>query len=145
MKAWVLAFLMTCVAQIGQAQDWGNLDALLFANLTTSGTAEASFWLPNSPNPVQATTALGVVYEHIPGSAGNVVIATGIFIKQANAWVFAGDVDGFYGNDPRDVAFSQGYVDVTTTLLGPNEPRCCPTLPSRWRVDLGSCTAVQIN
>lgn len=145
MKPWIAALILSGAAQIAQAQDWGNLDALLFQSLTNSGTAEASFWLPNAFDPAQATTAIGVVYEHIPGSAGNTGIATGVFVRQENGWFFAGPVEGMFGQSPRDVAFSQNHVDVTTSLVGPNDPRCCPTLATRWRIDLGTRTAVQIN
>lgn len=145
MKSWIGALVISVAAQIVQAQDWGDLDALLFQSLTNSGTAEASFWLPNAPDPAQATTAIGVVYEYIPGSAGNTGIATGVFVRQENSWLFAGPVEGMYGQSPRDVVFSQSHVDVTTSLVGANEPRCCPTLATRWRIDLGTRTAVQIN
>ncbi len=129
---------------MAMAQDWGNLDALLFQNLTESGTAEASYWLPNSLDPAVATAAIGVVYEYIPGSAGNTGIATGVFVRQANGWSFAGGVSGMFGQQPRDASFGQGYVDVTTSMLGPNEPRCCPTAPTRWRIDFGSMQAIQV-
>ena len=145
MKLWIVALIMACAAQNAQAQDWGDLDALLFQNLTNSGTAQVSFWLPNATDPAQATTAIGVVYEHIPGAAGNTGIAIGVFIRQANGWAFAGEVEGMYGQQPRDAVFSQDFVDVTTTMPGPNDPRCCPTVPTRWRIDFNSMKAGQIN
>lgn len=126
------------------AQSWPNLDQLLFSTLTASGTAEASFWIPDSPDPAQATRALGVVYEYIPGSAGNTGIATGHYIRTQAGWQFSGRIAGLFGQSPRDPAFGQGFVDVTTTMLGPNEPRCCPTLPVRWRINLSSMTAVRL-
>ncbi len=144
MKHWLFVFVLTLLPSATLAQDWGDLDRLLFQSLTDSGTAEASFWLPNAPVPTVATTAIGVVYEYIPGSAGNTGIATGVFVRQANGWSFAGEVDGMYGQSPRDAAFSQSSVDVTTTLPGPNDPRCCPTVPTRWRIDFGSLKAVRI-
>ena len=51
MKLWIVALIMACAAQNAQAQDWGDLDALLFQNLTNSGTAQVSFWLPNATEP----------------------------------------------------------------------------------------------
>ena len=145
MKSWVCAAIISCAAQIAQAQGWGNLDALLYQNLTNSGTAEVSFWLPNASDPAQATVAIGVVFEYIPGSAGNTGIATGVFVRQENGWVFAGEVDGMFGQQPRDAAFSQGFVDVTTTMPGPNDARCCPSVPTRWRIDFDGLKAVQLN
>lgn len=145
MRSWVLAIIVSCAAQIAQAQDWDDLDALLFQNLTNSGTAEASYWLPIAPEPLHATAAIGLVYEYIPGSAGNSGIATGAFIRQANGWAFAGKVDGMFGQQQRDAAFSEGFVDVTTTMLAPNDARCCPSVPTRRRIDFGGLNAVQIN
>ncbi|MGC1495838.1 MAG: hypothetical protein WA790_08515 [Sulfitobacter sp.] len=144
MKHWLFAFGLSLLSPAALAQDWGNLDRLLFQSLTESGTAEASFWLPNAPDPAVATTAIGVVYEYIPGSAGNTGIATGVFVRQANGWSFAGEVDGMYGQSPRDAAYFQGGVDVTTSMPGPNDARCCPTMPTRWRIDLGRMKAVKI-
>lgn len=146
-------FCLTCLTLvltfgpvgIGRAQGWPNLDQLLFSTLTTSGTAESSFWLPDTPDPATATQALGVVYEYIPGSAGNTGIATGYYQRtQTGAWQFAGVVQGLFGQQPRDPAFAPGYMDLTTTMLGPNEPRCCPTLATRWRIDLTAMTAVRL-
>ena len=124
---------------------WPNLDQLLFSTLTTSGTAEASFWLPDSVDPNTATRALGVVYEYIPGSAGNTGIATGVYVRTAQGWQLAGVVQGLFGQRPSDANFGPTSVDVTTVMLGPNEPRCCPTLPVRWRIDLTTLVAQRLN
>ncbi len=142
----ILSSLLVCLATAcpASAQGWPNLDQLLFSTLTQSGRAEASFWLPDSPDPTRATRAVGVVYEHIPGSAGSVSIATGHYVRQASGWQFTGVVSGLFGQNPRDSLFGPGYVDVTTTMLGPNEPRCCPTLATRWRINLTSMTAQRL-
>ena len=144
MKLGLVAIGLSLWTSMAIAQNWGNLDHLLFQSLTSSQTAEVSYWLPNAPDPATATMAIGVVYEYIPGSAGNTGIATGVFVRHANGWAFAGKVDGMFGHQPRDAVFSQGYVDITTTTLGANEPRCCPTVPARWRIDFAGMKAVQI-
>lgn len=129
-----------------QAQDgWPNLDQLLFSTLTASGTAEASYWLPDSGDAAAAMRALGIVYEYIPGSAGNTGIATGVYLRTADGWQFAGTVSGLFGHRHSDAIFGTGSVDVTTVMLGPNEPRCCPTLPVRWRIDLTTRVAQRLN
>ena len=141
-----LAALLILLAGPVRAQDgWPNLDALLFSTLTASGQAEASFWLPDQVDPTTATRAVGVVYEHIPGSAGSVGIATGVYVRTGQGWQFAGPVQGMFGQSPRDPAFGPAHVDITTTLLGPNEPRCCPTVPGRWRIDLATLVAQRLN
>lgn len=128
-----------------QQVGWPNLDQLLFSTLTNSGRAEASFWLPDQSEPTTATRALGVVYEHIPGSAGSVSIAAGLYQRVAEGWAFVGPVEGLFGNAPRDPGFGPAHVDLTTTMLGPDEPRCCPTLPVRWRIDLTTRVAQRLN
>ena len=142
-------FLQAVVVSLGlsqplSAQSWPNLDQLLFSTLTSSGTAEASFWIPDSPDPAGASRALGVVYEYIQGSAGSVSIAVGHYVRTQTGWQFAGTVSGLFGNSPRDPAYEQGFVDLTTTTLGPNEPRCCPTVQTRWRINLNTLTAVKL-
>tara|TARA_R110002094_G_scaffold100763_9_gene100880 strand:- start:2571 stop:3008 length:438 start_codon:yes stop_codon:yes gene_type:complete len=145
MKAILAAICLMVAGLPALAQSWGNLDALLYRHLTSSGTAEASFWLPDTLDPTTAERAIGVVYEYIPGSAGNTGIAVGSFVKQGSNWIFTGQIDGLWGHMPRDALFGQSSVDVTTTTLGPNEPRCCPTQVSRWRIDLASLKTVPLN
>jgi hypothetical protein len=36
-------------------------------------------------------------------------------------------IEEFFGIEPRDVRFSPGRIEVTTTVLNPDDPRCCPT------------------
>lgn len=117
------------------AQDWGDIGALMIQHLTRSQTAEASVWLPNSPDPAAATIGLGVVYEWIRGSAGNTTIAVGFFVRQGAGWAFAGEVQGLYGHEPRAPYFTPSHAELTTTMPGPDDPRCCPTVPTRWRID----------
>lgn len=145
MKPLVLAFALTLAALPAQAQDWGDLDALILPNLTTSGTAEASFWLPDNPDPAAASIALAVVYEWIEGSAGSTGIAPGFFVKQEGSWVFAGKVEGLFGQSPSDVAYGESAVELTTIMLGPDEPRCCPSMPVRWRIDYQTLVAERLN
>jgi hypothetical protein len=145
MTRFALAVVLILTAVRAVAQDWGDLDALILPNLTSSGSAEASFWLPDAADPATASIALAVVYEYIQGSAGSTSIAAGFFVKQEGAWVFAGPVQGLFGQSPRDVAYGETAVNLTTIMLGPNEPRCCPTLPVRWRIDYQTLTATRLD
>lgn len=144
MRALIATFCLMLALPV-QAQDgWPDLDQLLFGTLTTSGRAEASFWLPDSGDPASATRALGIVYEAFPG--GNAVsIATGMYQRVPQGWQFLGLVEGLFGQSPRDAAFGPTHVELTTTMLGPGEPRCCPTLATRWRIDLATRTAQKLN
>ncbi|MEX0369527.1 MAG: hypothetical protein AB3N09_02790 [Tateyamaria sp.] len=138
-------FVLTAPFAVAQQSGWPNLDQLLFGTLTASGRAEASFWLPDHANPATATRALGIVYEHVPGSAGSVSIATGLYSRSAQGWEYLGQVQGLFGQSPRDPVFSTTHIDLTTTMLGPNEPRCCPTVPARWRIDIATRTVQRLN
>ena len=136
---------LTLAATPAPAQDWGTIGSVMMQNLTASGTAAASFWLPNAADPAIATIGLGVAYEHIPGSAGNTGIAVGFFIKQDDAWVFAGLAQNIFGQTPSDPIFTQTHAEVTTIMPGPNDPRCCPTVPTRWRIDYETLQATRLN
>lgn len=127
-----------------QQAGWPDLNRLLFPPLTRSGTAEAANWLPDHPDPAQATQGLGVVYEYIAGSAGSVSIAVGYFQRVQGGWVFVRAVEGLFGQEPRDPLFHNGMMDVTTTVPGPNDPRCCPTQVARWRIDLANGKTVRL-
>lgn len=141
----LVALLALGAPTTSHAQAWPNLDQLLFSTLTQSGTAEASFWLPDNPDPQQATQALGVVYEYIPGSAGNTGIALGLYRKAGTVWQYAGPVANVFGQSPRDPLFANNSMELTTSMLGPNDARCCPSLAVRWRIDLTTRTAARLN
>lgn len=140
-----LALLALWAAPLRAQDGWPNLDQLLSATLAPGQYFERSFWLPDSANPAQARQAIGIAYPVISGAAGNTTIEVGYFIKAQGEWGIAGRVVGLFGHNPRDIAFFQGAVQITTTMLGPNEPRCCPTLPVRWQIDLTTLQAQRLN
>ncbi|WP_189368242.1 hypothetical protein [Tateyamaria omphalii] len=149
MRLSALLFALMCAISVppakGQHSEWPDLDQLLFSTLTASGTAEASFWLPDQADPAAATRALGIVYEHIPGSAGNTSIAVGLFQRTTAGWGFVGPVENVFGHLPSDATFGPTHVELTTIMPGPDDPRCCPTLPVRWRISLASRTVQRLN
>ena len=140
-----LCAILALAAPVRAQNGWPNLDALLFSTLPASGRAAASFWLPDTPDPATATRALGIVYEHILGSEGSVSIANGVYVRTTQGWQIAGVVPNLFGQSPRAANFGPASVDVTTTTLGPNEPRCCPTVETRWRIDLATFQAQRLN
>lgn len=145
MRHWCLAAVFSCLALPGLAQDWGDLNAVILPALSSSGTSEATFWLPNANDPHMARLSLAVVYEYIQGSAGSTSIAVGFFVRQQNGWVFAGHVNGLLGQTPRDAVFGETSMELTTTMLGPDEPRCCPTVQTRWNIDYQTRSAKRLN
>ncbi|OAN68969.1 hypothetical protein A8B82_04670 [Sulfitobacter sp. EhC04] len=131
----ILALLLAAKGAVAQ-EGWGNLDALLLNSLSTTGSMEASYWLPDNPDPAQAQLGLGIAYIHIPGSAGSVSIEAGIFRRTQNGWQYTAPVVNLFGHEPRDPLFQNGQVQLLTTMLGPGEPRCCPTQEAKWQIDL---------
>lgn len=140
-----LLLALTLAAKSAMAQDgWGNLDNLLLSNLSNTGQMEASYWLPDNTDPAQAQVAIGIAYIHIPGSAGSVSIGAGIFRAGANGWQMTTPVTSLFGNEPRAPLFQNGQVQLLTTMLGPGEPRCCPTQEAMWRIDLATGQAQRV-
>ena len=101
----ILALCLTLMPVPALAQGWGDLDALLTATLSPTGGNEASYWLPDSADPAQATQAIGILYAHIPGSAGSVSIHAGLFRKAGGAFSIAGQITGLFGSTPRDAPY----------------------------------------
>tara|TARA_R110002124_G_scaffold104621_2_gene254812 strand:+ start:3545 stop:3991 length:447 start_codon:yes stop_codon:yes gene_type:complete len=139
----LLALIVATKAAVAQ-ENWGNLDALLLGSLSHTGQMEASYWMPDNPDPALAQVSLGIAYVHIPGSAGSVSISVGIFRRTPDGWRLAAPVSGVFGNQPRAPVYQNGQVQLLTTMLGPNEPRCCPTQEAMWRIDLTSGQALRV-
>lgn len=129
------------------AQDtgWGNLDALLLGTLSQTGSMEASFWMPNSEDPAIATEALGVIYVHVPGSAGTVSIHAALFGKTDSGWNFWLPVSGLFGQSPTAPVHGPEGIEISTMVLGPGDARCCPSEEARWRIDRTTGLATRIN
>lgn len=131
----------------GSAQDWPNLDPVLFSSLANNPEhVEASFFLPNHPDPTQATEALGFVYEWIEGSAGSVSIAVGRYaiVQPGPQFSYLGPVSQIWGHGPRDTAFYPDRIEVTLTTSKENDPRCCPSGETRYTIDRMTGTASQL-
>jgi hypothetical protein len=136
--------LLSTPATAQSGADWGDLDGVLFSTLTTSGAAEASYWLPNATTPDQTTEAVGVVYEHIPGSAGSVSIAVGVFRRAGSDFVLVGRVNDVFGMVPADPAHYPDRIEFSTSTLTDTDPRCCPSGTTRWAIDRTTLTARKV-
>lgn len=145
MRHLVLVLLLLLSARPGGAQSaWGDLDALLLQSLSNTGQMESAFWMPDNSDPAKAQVAVGIAYIYIPGSAGNVGIGAGIFRPQGTGWAKTADITELYGQQPRNLVFGPGHVDLVTTMPGPNDPRCCPTGEAGWRIDLTTGATVRL-
>ncbi|MGC8202163.1 hypothetical protein ACP2AV_05605 [Aliiroseovarius sp. PTFE2010] len=138
---WRLAVLALALwPALAGAQDaaqtaWRFIDPLARQGLDIRPGEGPAELFPDNMNPAAADVALGFHYygNRVGGNA--VMLNVGLFHHIEGGWVFAGPVEGLYGTSPREARFFPGRVEITTTMLGPNEPRCCPTQVTRWSVD----------
>ncbi|AWM86804.1 hypothetical protein C4E04_08755 [Microvirga sp. 17 mud 1-3] len=71
--------------------------------------------------------AISFVYSPIEGANG-MGLSVWVWRDRNGAYELARDASNdIFGQDPRDVQFVPGRISVTTTVLKPGEPRCCPT------------------
>lgn len=139
MKNYAIAILFAAfTAQSTFAQAWGDLDGLLVRTLSPTGEMVASVWFPDGATPETSQRALGVVYAHVPGSAGTVSIHTGIFTGGQTNWTLVRQVDGLFGQSPQNPVWHADRIEVTTSVLKEGEPRCCPTGVARWSIDVAT-------
>jgi hypothetical protein len=120
------------------AQDWGFIDPLMTRSLDIRpGDLPATLFVDNA-DPQIAQLGLAVHYPPNRFGGNSVGITVGLFARAADGWRFAGLVEGLFGMDPRAPAFLGPRIELTTTTLRPNDPRCCPTGETRWSIDVTS-------
>lgn len=91
--------------------------------------------MPDRINPAEAREAVGVAYPVISGAAGNTTIVAGYSVRSGDAFVYTGQFEGLFGQEPRAARFLPDRIEVITTMPLPGEPRCCPTGTARWSID----------
>lgn len=128
-----------------QNNGWGDLDGLLWQSLAPGRTGEASYWLPDNADPAVATVALGITYSHGIEASGSIGIDLGLFRPEAGNWALFQPVGDVFGFEPRDAVFFADRIEISTSTLGPNDARCCPTAVTRWSIDraTGAVSKVQ--
>ncbi|SMX31172.1 hypothetical protein [Actibacterium lipolyticum] len=148
LKLIIFAIFLGLLPSGSQAQandDWGDLDALLSQTLAGGAAPAASIWLPNADTAQAATEALGIVYVHVPGSAGSATIHAGLFQKLDSGFTSVAQINGLLGFEPRDQVFGPTDITLTTTMPNPGDPRCCPTGVGHWRIDRATMIAQRLN
>jgi len=71
--------------------------------------------------------AISFIYSPIEGANG-MALSVWVWRDRNGAYELARDAtNDIFGQDPRRVQFAPGRISVTTTVLKPGEPRCCPT------------------
>lgn len=72
---------------------------------------------------------------HESATGGNAVYQMAFVFKSgADGFVLLGRADETIGMEPRDVRFERGAISYTGTILGPRDPRCCPTGKARFKL-----------
>ena len=139
----ILLTLLT-LAPAALAQDWSPAAAALQRDLAGGRAPLATFFFPDAPDPGAASRALGVAYVHIEGSAGSASIHAGLFVPDGQgSWQMLRPVEGLFGQSPRDPQAGPDGFFVKTSMLGPNDPRCCPSVETTWFIDWTTGQAVQ--
>ncbi|AWN54116.1 hypothetical protein DK412_22920 [Methylobacterium sp. 17Sr1-1] len=76
--------------------------------------------------------ALAVSYSHPKGGGNSDSIEVSLYRGTSSGFRFIKTVPDVYGQSPRLAKFSRGQVRVTLTTLGPNDARCCPSVPKEY-------------
>lgn len=139
--ALVCALVLAGVPAGVRGQGAEEVARMLVKELSPTGAMEGGQWFTNP----ESTVGLGIIYAHIPGSAGSVSIHAGLFHRFPTGWSIHRGVEGLFGMSPMDAAFFGDRVEVTTMMLGPDDPRCCPTKQVRWSIDIESGRAVALD
>ena len=126
--------LLLSLATPAAAQDWSFLSPLTAQTLDVRPGDGAPILFANHPDPGVANSSLIFHYFENREGGNATMLNVGLFQRDAEGWRFLGLVP-VYGQDPRDPLFTEGQVDITTTMPGPNDPRCCPSVPTRWAID----------
>jgi hypothetical protein len=128
----LLAGALLCAANpvLAQEDSAGDIARMLVTELSPTRSMESGQWFTSAPSGA-GSRGLGIIYVHVPGSAGTVSIHAALFTNSGAEWLKNRDVTGLFGYSPRDATFYPDRVELTTTTLGPNDPRCCPTKLTR--------------
>lgn len=143
----LIASLALLFASGAHAQYWQDKQVaeMLVRELSPTQSMEGGQWFVSTDVLRPGTLGLGIIYVHIPGSAGNVSLHAALYQWTAQGWTMSARVQNLFGMSPQKPAFLPGRVEVSTMTLGPNDPRCCPTAEKRWSIDFGSGLATPLN
>jgi hypothetical protein len=79
-----------------------------------------------------APDGLAFAYFDIGGSGAGLDVS--LFENRDGHMAHLRRVDEVLGQEPRGARFERGRIFVTTTVLGPGDPRCCPTKAHEWTI-----------
>ena len=144
------SLVVVCAVILGspaKAEFWtdAQVPEMLVRELSPTQAMEGGQWFRSTDMLQQGTMGLGIIYVHIPGSAGSVSLHAALFAWTAQGWTRTVNVSELFGMSPQDPLFLPDRVEVSTMTLGPSDPRCCPSQLKRWSIDLRSGVASPLN
>lgn len=133
--------VLVAALTLGPMAAWAQSEAerSIARSLGVHSDLASVVWLPD---PAGGPEAIGASYFFVENSVDN---AWGLFRAEGGAYALVGRVEGLGGESPRDVAFLPERIEITTTALGPDDMRCCPSVPARWSIDRATLTATRID
>jgi hypothetical protein len=70
-----------------------------------------------------------------PSDGNSDSLDVALFRNEQDQMTYYRSIDDVFGARPRNVVFEQGRINLTTTIPGRGEPRCCPTGSRNWVID----------
>jgi hypothetical protein len=80
-----------------------------------------------------APDAIAWAYFATGGSSGDTSIT--LWRNDGGRMVFVRSPEDVYGQEPRNIAISQGNITLTTSVPRPGDPHCCPTGSQDWTIN----------
>lgn len=75
---------------------------------------------------------LVISYYHDRDGGNSESIDVSLYEGTAGGFRYLKTVPNVFGESPWSAKFSRGQVRVTLTTLGPNDARCCPSVPKEY-------------
>jgi len=79
-----------------------------------------------------APDALAWVMYSAGGNSAMLDVA--LFRNQGGRMTYYRSATDVFGSEPRNVAFANGSITVTSTMPRPGDARCCPTGEQNWTI-----------
>lgn len=140
----IAGLLAASLAADARAQDWRFIDTLLAQSMDIREGDPPPIFFVDHADPSLARLGLAIHYPPNRSGGNSYGITVALFQQANGGWGFVGPVEGLFGVNPRDAAFLGPQIELTTSTLGPNDARCCPTEEARWMIDVAQRTAFRV-
>jgi len=87
-----------------------------------------------------------IAFLYHPSGGNSYVLTTWIWRHTESGYTLAKapSIEEVFGFEPRGVKFSTGQIEVTTTVMNPGDPRCCPTGEKTFSLSVPGSTGVAV-